>query len=122
MSDSEYNRRAHAQLQRELAELENPRAAPSKPKQRCGLQRASIRHLRMRGTILATYWMSRDAREPQSSACAQRYGSRPTTATQCSILHCYCNEQTNMLRRQITGVAISPAIVNRNGLRERVDH
>lgn len=26
MSDSEYNRRAHAQLQRELAELETPRA------------------------------------------------------------------------------------------------
>lgn len=26
MSDSEYNRRAHTQLQRELAELETPRA------------------------------------------------------------------------------------------------
>ena len=33
-----------------------------------------------------------------------------------------CSEQTNMPRLQITGVAISPAIVNRNGPHGRADH
>jgi len=41
---------------------------------------------------------------------------------QCSTSPCYCSEQTNMLRRQIIGGAISPAIANPNGLHGRADH
>jgi tetratricopeptide (TPR) repeat protein len=39
-----------------------------------------------------------------------------------SIWRFYCNEQTNMPRRQTTGVAILPAIANPIGLHGRADH
>ena len=65
---------------------------------------------------------SKDALRPPLNACVQRCGSRLTTPMPCSISRCYCSEQTNMPRRQITGVAISPAIVNRNGPHGRADH
>src|SRR6516165_2761355 len=99
-----------------------PMAAMSKRKRHCGSQRASIQHSQMPGTILATYWTSEDALKPPSSAYAQRCGSRLTTLMQCSTSPCYCSEQTNMLRRQIIGVAISPVIVNPNGLHGLADH
>jgi hypothetical protein len=38
------------------------------------------------------------------------------------ISRCYCNEQTDLLRLQTTGAAISPVIVNPNGLHGRADH
>ena len=42
--------------------------------------------------------------------------------TQCSIPRCYCNERTNMPKLQITGGAISSAILNPTGLQGPVDH
>ena len=84
--------------------------------------RLVIRHSQTLGTILVTCWTSRDAPKPPSNAYALRCGSRLTTPMPCSIWRCYCNEQTDMPRRQITGVAISPVIVNRNGQHGRADH
>jgi hypothetical protein len=96
--------------------------ATSKPKRHCGLPHASIRHSRTLGTTSATCWTSRDALKPPLNAYAQRCGSRLITPMPRSTSRCYYNEQTNIPRLQITGVAISPVIVNPNGLHGRADH
>jgi hypothetical protein len=60
--------------------------------------------------------------EAEAALRTARCGSRLITPMPYSISRCYCNEQTNIPRLQITGVAISPVIVNPNGPHGRADH
>ncbi len=66
--------------------------AMSKLRQHSGPRREPIRHLRRLGTILVTYWTSRDGRKSPLNACARRCGSSLTTLMRCSISRCCFNE------------------------------
>jgi hypothetical protein len=48
--------------------------------------------------------------------------ARLTTAMQCSTWLCCCNEKINVLRRQVTGGAISLSTVSPNGIAAHADH